>query len=74
MTLGILELTPGVRVHKAPMLYREFLALETWSRDALMAFKCMTGQAPHYLSDQFTTRIAVTGRVTRSCQLLNIPL
>ena len=21
-------------------------------RDALMAFKCMTGQAPHYLSDQ----------------------
>lgn len=43
-------------------------------RDALMAFKCMTGQAPHYLSDQFTTRIAVTGRVTRSCQLLNIPL
>ena len=24
-------------------------------RDAVMAFKCMTGQAPHYLSDQFTT-------------------
>jgi len=42
-------------------------------RDAVMAFKCMTGQAPHYLSDQFTTRLAVTGRVTRSCQLLNIP-
>ena len=36
--------------------------------------KCMTGQAPHYLSDQFTTRIAVTGRMTQSCQLLNIPL
>ena len=34
----------------------------------------MTGQAPNYLSDQFTTRIAVTGRVTRSCQLLNLPL
>ena len=43
-------------------------------RDALMAFKCVTGQAPHYLSDQFTTRIAVSGHVTRSCQLLNIPL
>ena len=33
---------------------------------------CMVGQAPHYLSDQFTTRLAVTGRVTRS-QFLNIP-
>ena len=43
-------------------------------RDAVMAFKCMTGKAPRYLSDQFTTRIAVTGRETRSCQLLNIPL
>ena len=42
--------------------------------DAVMAFKCMTGQAPHYLSDQFTTRLAVTGRMTRSCQLLNISL
>ena len=30
-------------------------------RDAVMAFKCMTGKAPRYLSDQFTTRIAVTG-------------
>ena len=43
-------------------------------RDAVIAFKCMTGQAPHYLSDQFTTRLAVTGRAIRSCQLLNIPL
>ena len=43
-------------------------------RDAVMAFKCMTAQAPHYLSDQFTPRLAATGRVTPSCQLLNIPL
>jgi len=43
-------------------------------RDAVMAFKCMTGQAQRYLSDQLTTRLAVTGHVTRSCQLLNIPL
>ena len=28
----------------------------------------------HDAYDQFTTRLAVTGRVTRSCQLLNIPL
>ena len=38
-------------------------------RDAVMVFKCMFGQTPRYLSDQFTTRIAVTGRLTRSCQL-----
>ena len=37
-------------------------------RDAVMVFKCMFGQAPRYLSDQFTTRIAVTGYLTRSCQ------
>ena len=40
-----------------------------------MAFKCMTGQAPHYLSGQFTTRLAVTVCVNpQSCPLLNIPL
>ena len=43
-------------------------------RDTVLAFKCMTGQAPPYLSGQLTTRLKVTGRVTRSCQLLNIPL
>ena len=42
--------------------------------DAILAFKCMTGQATRYLSDQFTTRIGVTGRVTRSSHLFNIPL
>jgi len=34
----------------------------------------MYGQAPRYLNDQFTTRIAVTRCMTQSCQLLNIPL
>jgi len=43
-------------------------------RDAVLAFKCMTGQAPRYLSNQFTTKIGVTGRITRSCQLLKTPL
>jgi len=32
--------------------------------DTVMAFKCKTGQAPHYLSDQFTTRLVITRRVT----------
>lgn len=39
-----------------------------------MALKCMTGQASRSLSDKFATRIAITGRVTRHCQLLTIPL
>ena len=38
-------------------------------REAVMVFKCMFGQALRYLSDQFTTRIAVTRHLTRSCQL-----
>ena len=42
--------------------------------DAVLVFKCMTGQAPRYLSDQSTTRVGVTGRTTQSSQLLNIPL
>ena len=35
-------------------------------RDAVLAFKCMTGHSPRYLSDQFTTRIWVTGRMTHA--------
>ena len=42
--------------------------------DAVLAFKCITGQARRYLSDQFTTRVRVTGRTTRSFQLLKIAL
>ena len=42
--------------------------------DAVLVFKCMTGQAPRYLSNQSTTRVGVTGRTTQSSQLLNIPL
>ena len=39
-----------------------------------MAFKCMTGQAPEYLTSQFITREQVSERTTRSSQKLNIPL
>ena len=63
------HITPALRyLHWLPVKQKLFF------RDAVMAFKCMTGQAPHYLSDQFTTRIAVTWSVTQSCQLLNVPL
>ena len=37
------------------------------------SFKCMTGQAPEYLTSQFITREQVSERTTRSRQKLNIP-
>ena len=43
-------------------------------RQVIMAFKCMTGQAPEYLTSQFITRKQVSERTTRSSQNLNIPL
>ena len=39
-----------------------------------VAFKCMTGHAPEYLTSQFITREQVSERTTRSSQKLNIPL
>ena len=39
-----------------------------------MAFKCMTGMAPEYLSNKFISRGNISGRATRSSQQLNIPL
>ena len=42
--------------------------------DAVPAFKCMTGSAPTYLSSKFQTCGEVSGRATRSSQLLQIPL
>ena len=43
-------------------------------RHAIMAFKCMIGLAPRYLSAQFIRRCDVTVRRTRNSQMLNIPL
>lgn len=43
-------------------------------RDAAMAFKCMMGLVPEYLSNKFILRGSISGRVTRSSQQLNIPL
>ena len=43
-------------------------------RDAILAFKSMTGQVPNYLSSNFITRGNISGRVTRSSTQLNRPL
>ena len=43
-------------------------------RDSIMAFKCMNGLVPGYLSDQFIKRSSISTRKTRNSQLLNIPL
>ena len=47
---------------------------QLYYRQAIMAFKCMTGQAPKYFTSQFITREQVSERTTRSSQKLNIPL
>ena len=43
-------------------------------RDAILAFKSMTGQVPNYLSSNFISRGNKSGRTTRSSSQLNIPL
>ena len=43
-------------------------------RDSILAFKCMTGSAPDYLSEQFIRRGDVSTRITRNSQMLNTPL
>ena len=45
-----------------------------YSRDALLAFKCMNDCAPAYLSSQFKTRGEVSGRDTRNTKQLDVPL
>ena len=42
-------------------------------RDAILAFKCMTGLAPNYLCNKFICRGDVSKRNPRNSQLLNIP-
>ena len=43
-------------------------------RNAILTFKCMTGQAPSYLCSNFICSGNVSGWVTRNSQQLNIPL
>ena len=47
---------------------------QLYYRQAIIAFKCMTGQAPENLTSQFITRKQVSERTTQSSQNLNIPL
>ena len=42
-------------------------------QDAILTFKCMTGQAPEYLTCRFVTRGSISGRTTRNFQQLSIP-
>ena len=63
--------------HVTPLLKRlSWLPVkdQLYYRQAIMAFKCMTGQAPKYLTSQFITREQVSERTTRSSQKLKIPL
>ena len=43
-------------------------------RDAILAFKSMTGQVSNYLSSNFISRGNISGQTTRSSSQLNIPL
>ena len=50
------------------------VAKQLYYRSAIMAFKCMTGCAPEYLSTKFVKRVEISNRTTRNSQKLNIPL
>ena len=47
---------------------------QLYLRDATLTFKCMAGCVPEYLTKLFTTREQTSGRSTRNCQKLQIPL
>ena len=46
---------------------------QLYYRDAVFAFKCMSGLRPPYLDSLFLERREVSGRVTRDSHLPNIP-
>ena len=48
------------------------VASQLYYRSATMAFKCMAGNAPEYLSSKFLKQAEVSGPSTRNSQLLNI--
>ena len=39
---------------------------QLYCRDAILTLKCMTGQAPEYLTSVFITRGSISGRITRN--------
>ena len=50
------------------------VASELYLRNATLAFKCMTGSAPDYFSEQFLKHGVISQQVTPNSQKLNIPL
>ena len=63
--------------HVTPLLKElQWLPIKSqlYLSDVVLAFKCITGSTPTYLSSMFLTRGEVSGRTTRSSQLLQIPL
>ena len=63
--------------HITPILKRlQWLPVrdQLYYRQAIMCFKCMTGSAPGYLTEQFIKRSDVSKRSTRNAQALDIPL
>ena len=47
---------------------------QLYYRQAIMCFKCMTGSAPGYLTEQFIKHCDVSKRSPRNAQALDIPL
>ena len=63
--------------HISPVLRNlRWLPVKTqlYCRDATLTFKCMTDQAPEYLTSMYITRGSVSGRITRNFQRRYIPL
>ena len=63
--------------HITPILKRlQWLPVrdQLYYRQVIMCFKCMTGSAPGYLTEQFIKRSNVSKRSTRNAQALDIPL
>ena len=63
--------------HISPVLRNlRWLPVKTqlYCRDATLTFKCMTDQAPEYLTSMYITRGSVSGCINRNFQRLNIPL
>ena len=42
-------------------------------RDIMLAYKCLNGYAPEYLTERLITRSQIHDRVTRKKDLLNVP-
>ena len=63
--------------HVTPVLKNlRWLPVKTnlFFKEAVMAFKCMTGMAPEYLGNKFIFRGDVSRWKTRSSQNFNIPI